>query len=177
MQPYATQPHYGWNTVVVIVIAVALLVWRNLRPQKISVTRLFVTPVLLAVVVAYTVFIYQSLAPAPVWEVVAALVVGALAGVPMGLLRGKHSNVRATDRANVMILEASWQTFAIYAGAFVVRYLLRVLFPPFSPAGTAIGDGVLAFAAAMILVSYYAIYMKYRALETRAQFVAETPAV
>ncbi|HEY8312859.1 MAG TPA: hypothetical protein VIG51_01680 [Candidatus Baltobacteraceae bacterium] len=173
MHPSAGSPQYGANAVI-LVIVVAMLVWRNLRPQKISVGRLFVTPILLAIVVVFSIYGTQSVFPIPPWQIAIALIVGVLAGIPVGLLRGHHSRVRATERRNVMLLDASWQTMAIYLGAFLVRYLLRLAFPPFSPAGAAIGDGVLAFAAAMLIVSYYAIYTKYKALEGAT--LVETPA-
>ena len=65
----------------------------------------------------------------PPLEIALGLIVGALAGIPFGILRGMHTDVRPTDRRGVMYLGSSWVTLAIFAGAFGLRYGVRMLMP------------------------------------------------
>lgn len=160
-----------WTSIVPLVIVIGIVVWRNLRPQKISLTRLFLTPVLFVFIIWITVWGNQFISAASPLTIGLAIVIGVLLGIPVGLLRGKHTNVRSSERRGVMVLDASWQTMAIYLSAFGIRYLARLAFPPTSSVGSAIGDGALAFAGATIVAAYYVIYTKFKALE--AQPVAD----
>ena len=128
---------------------------------------MFLTPVLFVVIVATVVWGNQFTSAASPFAISIALVLGALLGIPVGLLRGKHTNVRPSERRHVMILDASWQTMAIYLAAFGVRYVARMAFPPTSSTGSAIGDGAMAFAGATIVAAYVVIYTKFRALDVQ----------
>ena len=97
---------------------VAILAIRLIRPQRISVTRMWITPILLCALTAWAIYANQLLNPAPPLEIALGLIVGALAGIPFGILRGMHTDVRPTDRRGVMYLGSSWVTLAIFAGAF-----------------------------------------------------------
>ena len=50
---------------------------------------------------------------------------GGLAGIPFGMLRGMHTDVRPTERRGVMYLGSSWVTLAIFIVAFGLRYAVR----------------------------------------------------
>lgn len=157
-----------WTSILPLVFVVAIVAWRNLRPQKISLARLFLTPVLFVLIVGMVVWGNQFISAASPVTIAVSLALGVVLGIPVGLLRGKHTTVRPSERPHVMILDASWQTMAIYLGAFGVRYLARLVFPPTSALGSAIGDGALAFAGATIIVAYYVIYTKFKALDASA---------
>lgn len=154
-----------WTSILPLIVVVGILVWRNLRPQKMSLVRLFLTPLLFVVIVAMAVWGNQFTSAALPLAIAIALIVGALLGIPVGWLRGKHTAVRPSERRHVMILDASWQTMAIYLAAFGIRYLARAAFPPTSSLGSAIGDGAMAFAGSTIVVAYYIIYRKFKALD------------
>jgi len=172
MQPNGAAP-LGMTVVIYAVIA-ALLIWRNSRPQRITVTRLWVAPIFLVLITALSIWGSASsaqilgIAPPPAWEVAVALLIGALAGIPLGVLRGRHTNVRATDRAGTMYLDASWVTLAIWLGAFILRAVIRSVVGYRSAAGAIVGDALLTFAVAAVIASYYVIYDKYKALEVQA---------
>lgn len=147
-----------------IVIA-ALVLFRASRPQRLSVSRMWTMAVMLMAIAAFAMYEYQRLNPVPVWEFAPAIALGLAAGVPIGLLRGKHTVVSATDRDGVMQLGPSWMTALIYIAAFGVRAAARAVVPIASPLGTVVGDGALVFAIAIVGATYYAVYRKYEALE------------
>jgi len=122
-----------------------------------------VSPIILVLLCATAIYFGETLNPAPLWEIVAALVVGAIAGVPFGVLRGIHTDVRPTDRPGVMYLGSSWITGAIFIIAFGIRYAVRAFAAHQGEMSGAFGDGALAFAIAFIVTSYIVIYRKYEA--------------
>ena len=148
---------------------VGILALRLVRPQRITLTRMWVTPIVLCGMTAWVIYANNYLNPAPAWTIAVALIAGTAAGVPFGILRGLHTDVRPTDRRGVMYLGSSWVTVAIFAAAFGLRYTVRLLVPQRGSLTGAIGDALLAFAIAFIAASYAVIFRKYEAL------TAETP--
>jgi len=147
-----------------LLVVVVVLAIRLLRPQKISVTRMWVTPIFLCGITAWAIYGNQMLNPAPPAEIALGLVIGALAGVPLGVLRGVHTVVRPTERRGVMYLGSSWVTVAIFAAAFGLRYLVRMEMPQRGSLNSTIGDALLAFAITFIVASYVVIFRKYESL-------------
>ena len=147
------------------IVIVALILFRASRPQRTSVTRMWIFAVILMALGAFAIYGYERLYPAPVWEIAVAVVLGVAVGIPVGMLRGKHTVVTATEKHGVMQLGPSWITALIYLGAFGVRALLRSVVPPTSALGTVVGDGVLVFAIAIIGTTYWVVYRKYEALD------------
>jgi hypothetical protein len=143
---------------------VAILAVRFIRPQKISVTRMWVTPIFLFLLTAWVIYANQMLNPAPPLQIAIGLVAGAIAGIPFGILRGMHTEVRPTEKRGVMYLGSSWITIAIFAVAFGLRYAVRELMPQHGSLTGAIGDALLAFAVAFIVASYVVIFKKYERL-------------
>jgi hypothetical protein len=164
---HPAQPNFG-VTAVIYVFIIALVVWRASRPQRMRVVRLWLAPIVLLSISAVSIYSSQMSAPAPAWAMALAIVVGALLGIPVGLLRGRHSNVRLTHRPGVIQIDASLVTMLIWLGAFVVRAMVRFAFGLDTVAATIAGDGVLVFAIAAVIASYYAIYAKYRAVAASA---------
>jgi hypothetical protein len=177
---HSQQPPFA-TTAIIYVIAIALFVWRMARPQRMSVTRLLFMPFVLLALTAFSIYanVYASLLagqiPPPAWQVALVLVVGAILGIPLGLLRGRHSEVKPTDRAGVMYVHSSPLIIIVWLVAFVARAALRALLPQAQTGAALVGDGLLAFAMAALVASYYSIYMKYRNL-TRSGTVAASGA-
>lgn len=153
------------QSVIIYVVVIALVLYRASRPQRISVTRMWVFAILLMVLAAFSIYASATLFKPPAWQIVAALILGLAAGIPLGLLRGHHTQVSATDRHGVMQLGPSWATAAIYLGAFAARAVIRVMFPATSAIGMVIGDGLIVFAIGIIGATYFAVYRKYEALD------------
>jgi hypothetical protein len=146
------------------IVAILILV-RASRPQRISVTRMWIQAIVLMAIGVAAIYGYQQLHPAPPWQIALGIVFGVAAGVPVGVLRGLHTQVSATEKHGVMQLGPSWITAFIYITAFGVRALLRSLVPATSSLGTLVGDGVLIFAIAIIGTTYWFVYRKYEALD------------
>ena len=125
---------------------------------------MWIAPILLCALTAWAIYANQLLNPAPPLEIALGLILGAVAGIPFGILRGMHTDVRPTDRRGVMYLGSSWITVAIFAGAFVLRYGARMLMPHRGSLAATIGDALLAFAIAFIATSYFVIFRKYERL-------------
>lgn len=153
------------TSILIWIVVIALILFRASRPQRISVGRMWAQAIILMLLGAFVIYGYERLNPAPAWEVIAAIIIGVAAGVPVGILRGHHTQVSATDRHGVMQLGPSWATAVIYIGAFVLRALLRYVFPPTSTLGGVVGDAIMVFAIAIIGTTYYAVYRKYEALD------------
>lgn len=161
-------------TAIIYVVVIGLFVWRMARPQKMSVLRLWITPVILLGLTGFSIWanMYASIlngqAPQPYWEIAAVLLVGAVLGVPLGFLRGRHSEVRPTERPGVMYVHSSPLIIGIWIAAFVLRALLRSYLPHSQGMAALGGDGLLAFAMAALITSYYAIYRKYQGIVQQA---------
>ncbi|MEO6835878.1 MAG: hypothetical protein ABI231_08230, partial [Candidatus Tumulicola sp.] len=100
---------------------------------------------------------------------------GAILGIPLGILRGMHTDVRPTDRPGVMYLGSSWVTITIFIAAFGLRSVIRLMMPQRGSLSSAIGDGLLAFAIAFIVASYAIIFRKYQEEVAGRLVVAPAP--
>jgi hypothetical protein len=154
--------------ILIYFVLMALILYRASRPQRISVTRMWIFAGILILLAAS--FAYESMAffHPPLWELAAAIVLGLAAGIPLGILRGHHTQVSATDRHGVMQLGPNWATALIYVGAFVGRAVIRIVLPPTSVIGNVVGDGLLFFAVGIIGATYLAVYRKYESLDHAA---------
>ena len=160
LQPSPSLP--WWLQLLPLVVVAAVLIFRFIRPQRISVTRMWIQPIILVALTGWAIYATETLEPTPAWEIGAALLAGAILGVPFGILRGLHTDVRPTDRPGVMYLGSSWVTIAIFIAAFGLRTVVRLTMPHRGSLSSAIGDGLLAFAIAFIIASYAIIFRKYR---------------
>ena len=150
--------------IIVWIFVVGLVLYRSSRPQRISVTRMWIMAAVLMLVAAMVIYSGETLFPAPAWQIALGLLIGTAAGIPVGLLRGAHTQVSTTDRPGVLHLGPSWATAAIYLAAFGVRAIIRFFVPMNSPLGTVAGDGALMFAIVILATTYYVVYRKYEAL-------------
>jgi hypothetical protein len=150
---------------VIYAVVVALVLVRSARPQRTSVGRMWLYAGLLMLVGGFAIYDSVVRFDPPPWEIVAAVLLGLLAGVPLGLLRGHHTKVSATDRRGVMQLGPSWATALIYVAAFVARFAIRTVLPSTTALGMVVGDGLFVFAIGIIGATYYAVYRKYEALD------------
>lgn len=140
-----------------------MVLYRASRPQRISVTRMWIQAGFLILLAALAIFAAESQS-APMWQVALAAVLGLIAGIPVGLLRGHHTQVAATTKHGVMQLGPSWVTAGIYLGAFLLRAVIRATLPA-GTLGAVAGDGLLVFAIGIVGATYYAVYRKYELLD------------
>ena len=166
-------------TYVVLFIAIALFIYRNVRPQKLTLVRLWMLPAFLIFITVTSVGLTSFVetpgftAPSPLMVTLAVLV-GLGAGIPLGLSRGRASQVRLGDTKGTMIVEPSLVFAAIWLGAFAVRFGLRLLVPAASPAYFALSDASIVFAASAIVSMRYILYKKFKELHLTSAAVSET---
>jgi hypothetical protein len=165
---HAAAPPSPYTIGLIYVVAIAIFVWRMSRPQRTTVFGLWLRPVLLLALTALVVWsgyvaeLAMGQIPPPAWEIAAVLVVGAALGIPLGFLRGRHSEVKPTGRRGVMYVHSSPVIVIVWLAAFVARAAIRLFMPGAHTGANIWGDGLLAFAVAALVTSCFAIYAKYR---------------
>ena len=162
-----TQQELPYTLLIYAVIAV-VLIRRYSRPMRLALGRMWIGPAIFLALTAFSIWgEQQSPHPTPATIIALALAVGCVAGIPFGILRGRHTTVKATDKPGVLYLGPSWIVAAIWLGAFFVRVALRMAFAG-SAFAAPLGDGLIALALSMLVTSYLVIYEKYRNLEHAA---------
>lgn len=154
-----SQAQLGTSALIYVVV-IALVVWRMMRPMRVSVARIWVRPIILVAFTGLAVWGEQQMSPAPLWEVAAILFAGALLGVPLGFLRGRHSEVKATDRPGIYYVHSSPFIVFVWLGAFVARAAIRYALPGAAHGVTIWSIGLLAFATAAIFASAVIVHRK-----------------
>jgi hypothetical protein len=155
----------------VYVIVIALFVWRMMRPMRVSVARIWVRPIILLVFTGLAIWFEQSTSPAPVWQVAAIVLSGVAVGIPLGVLRGRHSEVKPTERSGVYYVHSSAAVTIIWLLAFVARGALRYFIPGAAHGVTVWTIGLLTFASAAILVSAVIVHQKLHEVMQQAPVV------
>lgn len=167
-------------TVLIVILFAAIFVVRNLRPQKLNMSRLWVMPGVLVVLSLFVVGggIYAEYANGlqgpPLWELMLAVLVGIAAGIPLGLARGHASKVRLADQKGVLIVEPSVVVMVIWLAAFALKYGLKAILPNAGPGLMAVSDGFLLFAASSVVTVRYVLYTKFKELHVQSAQVVET---
>ena len=166
------------TTYIIIFAAVALFIYRNMRPQKLTAARLWILPIFLVLLTALSIWGTSSLAvpgssPPAAWMVLLAIGIGLAAGIPLGLARGRASSVRLAEKEGTMIVEPSMIFAFIWLVAFALRFGLRLIVPHAGGAYFAISDGSIVFAASSIVALRYVLFTKFRALHLDSAQVVE----
>lgn len=148
----------------IVGILIVVLVWRNARPQTMTVSRLWMVPafmvVITAVLIAGTVVQHAA-----IWALLGALVVGIIAGIPVGLARGHHSKVTHAPKSGNIIVEPSIVTMMIWLAAFGLKYAVKFFLPHAGSGVLVLSDGFIAFAVASVVAARYMIFKKFKALQ------------
>lgn len=153
------------TTYLIIIAALALVIFRNLRPQTVTVSRLWLMPAILLVLGLITFWATSAqMPPSALWISAAAILIGVSVGIPFGIVRGHHSKVRAGKRPGTFIVEQSAITLLVFLLAFAVRFLIRFFVPQAGPGLIASSDGFLAFAIASVVTARYVLYARFKGL-------------
>ena len=150
-------------TLISFLIVAVVIVFRLSRPMRLTASRLWIGPAILIVLTAF--LVWGSIeAHASATAIGVALILGAMFGVPFGLLRGRHSQVRKTDNPKVLLVEPSLLPLLIWLAAFGLRFAIRTFVPQAGPSALAASDAFLAFAVASVIAARYVIAEKFKAL-------------
>ena len=158
-------PQQTLTTYVVIVAILALVIFRNLRPQTLTMSRLWLMPAVLLLLVGISFWATAVQAPVgALWIFGVAILIGLALGVPFGIVRGRHSKVRAGKKQGTIVVEQSAITLILFLVAFGARYAIRLFVPSAGPAAIALADGFLAFAIASVIASRYILYTRFKTI-------------
>ncbi|MGH7660897.1 MAG: hypothetical protein ACRENA_08295 [Vulcanimicrobiaceae bacterium] len=149
------------SSVIWLVVVVAIVYFRLLRPVKLRASRLWIGPVLLTLLGAFVAFGSYERSASPA-GIAIAIVAGIALGLPFGLLRGRHTRVRSTGDSRVLVVEPSFIPLAIWFVAFAGRAALRIFLPHAGPVALAASDGFLAFAVAMLIGARLVIAQRFK---------------
>ncbi|HEV3155070.1 MAG TPA: hypothetical protein VGZ02_14775 [Candidatus Baltobacteraceae bacterium] len=156
---HGAQPPLG-TTAFIYVIVIAIFVWRMMRPMRVSAARLWTRPGILVLLTIVLIYAEQVSSPSPLWQIAAVTFGGALVGVPLGVVRGRHSEVKSTERPGVYYVHSSPLVVVIWVAALLARAVIRYVMPNASHGVTLWTFGLLGFAASAIAVSAYLIHQK-----------------
>ncbi|HZT12050.1 MAG TPA: hypothetical protein VFA29_04580 [Candidatus Baltobacteraceae bacterium] len=160
----AAQPPVA-TTALIYVVVIALFVWRMMRPARVSVARIWSRPIILVLITAVVIWAEQVASPSAPSLVAAVTLAGVLAGVPLGIVRGRHSDVRATDRPGVYYVHSSPLVVIVWLVALLARAAIRYAMPQASHVAVIWSFGLLGFAASAIAVSAYLVHQKLIAVQ------------
>lgn len=158
----------------------AFIVFRNMRPQKLNMSRLWVLPGMLVLLSAFVIFggtyaeYANGLDAPPVWELILAVATGIVLGIPLGLARGHASKVRLSEQKGILIVDPSIVVMIIWLAAFAVKYGLKSILPNAGPGLIVVSDGFLAFAVASVVTVRYVLFQKFKELHVTQAEVVET---
>ena len=142
-------------------VVAAIVYFRLLRPVRLRASSLWRGPAIF--VVLTLLLVWGSYSPnVPIVAVVLAVVAGGLLGIPFGLLRGMHTRVRTTENPKVLIVEPSFIPLAIWFGAFVARFAVKLLLPHAGAVAITASDGLIAFAVGSVIGARWVIGQKFR---------------
>ncbi|MFN2527202.1 MAG: CcdC protein domain-containing protein [Candidatus Baltobacteraceae bacterium] len=168
------------STVLIVIVMAAFIVFRNMRPQKLNMSRLWILPGILVLLSAFVIFgaTYAQYANGvdtpPVWELIAAVAIGIVLGIPLGLARGHASKVRLSEEKGILIVEPSIAVMLIWLAAFALKYGLRAILPNAGPGLIVVSDGFLAFAVASVVTVRYVLFRKFKELHLTEAKVVES---
>ena len=153
--------------ILIPLLMVAFVVRRNLRPQRLRVERLWLTPVILFVVVALTFEKGIPTSPLVLSVMAAALAIGAVAG----WYRGRLTHITVDPVSHDLTSKTSPWGVVLIAVLFGGRMALRVYFEQGDGAGghlsdlaSAVADGLLLFSVGLICMARLEMWMRARKL-------------
>lgn len=161
----SAQPPVG-ITALIYVVVIALFVWRMMRPARVSAARLWARPAILVILTAVVIWADEKVTPSPAWEIAAVTLAGVLAGIPLGIVRGRHSEVKGTEKPGVYYVHSSPLVVIVWVVALLARAVIRYAMPQAAHGATIWTLALLGFATSAIAVSAYLIHQKLIAVQT-----------
>lgn len=151
------------NVLLLIVVA-ALVVFRNMRPQKMTVSRFWVFPIMMVALSGFVLWTSFQQSPHSGVATIIATVIGLIIGIPFGIARGHHSQVKLAEQPGVFYIQPSVVVMLVWLVAFIVKFGVRMYLPQAGPIGVAATDGFLFFAIVSVVVSRLMVFRKYEAM-------------
>lgn len=151
-----------------LVLVMALVIYRNSRPQVMNEVRFWIPTVLIVLMTALMFYGTYQMTPSAVTYGLIASLVGVALGVPLGMARGHHSQVRLHDKEGHFIVDPSLVVMLIWLVAFGLRFAIRYFMPTAGDLTTGVSDGLVVFAVASVVTARIVIFRKYLMLKNAA---------
>ena len=149
-----------------VVLVLALVIYRNSRPQIMNEIRFWIPPVLVVLMSAFMFYGIARTEPGAMMYALVTSAIGIVLGIPLGIARGHHSQVRLHDKEGHFIVDPSLVVLLIWLGAFAVRFAIHIFLPTAGDVTLGVSDGLLVFALTSVIVARIVIFRKYLALKS-----------
>ena len=164
MNPMVTQSLF---TVLILAFVVFRFAQRELKERVAKASTLWIRPVVLLAITVWLIVLSVSLDPSGTTELMVALIAGVVLGAVTGMLIVANTSFRAADVANAVRAQGSRITFAIWLGAFAIRFIARFVVPHGADPRTQLplNAGTVALVATafiVIAVAFYRAIGRYR---------------
>jgi hypothetical protein len=153
------------GTLLYILLLAVLIVVRNLRPRRIRVKSLWISPSVISVLSLYVLAVVPD--ATPIWLRTIAGLIGVILGGAFGYFRGKVTPIRTGELPDTIYVGPSMAASLLWVVAFGLRYWIR-LSQHQLPILTALTDALILFPPASYVVMYWMIYRKYERLKPEA---------
>jgi len=146
------------------VLIAALVVFRfaqhELKERVVKANTLWIRPVILLAITVWLIVLTLSVDPSGTPEMIVALIAGIVLGAVTGLLIVANTSFRPADVPNAVRVQGSRITFAIWIGAFAIRFIARFVVPHGADPRTQLplNAGTVALVAAAFIVIALAFY-------------------
>ena len=148
-----------------ILLVLGLVIYRNSRPQVMNEVRFWFPVAIFALLTAFMFYGITRTEPTALTYALIASAVGVVLGIPLGIARGHHSQVRLHDKQGHFIVDPSLIVMLIWLGAFGLRYAIRLFLPTAGDVTLGVSDGLLVFAITSVIVARIVIFKKYLSLK------------
>ncbi len=162
--------------IIAIAVAVAVVLWRNRRPQKLRMERLWVRPMLFALIIAANL----AASPAPLTAVSLGLFsIAVVVGAGLGWQRGRFMHIEVDPETHAVTSRASVVGVVFIVAILAIRMVLRgsaleghaALGVP----AIAITDALVLLLGGMIITQNLEMWLRARRLLEAAR-AAKSPA-
>jgi hypothetical protein len=153
--------HYSPAAFLYILLIAVLIVLRNLRPRRIKVKSLWISPTVISVLSIYILTVVPD--PTPIWLRTLAGLIGAAFGGVFGFFRGKVTPIRTGELPDTIYVGPSLAASLLWVVAFGLRYWVRLSSHQL-PVLMALTDALTLFPPASYVVMYWMLYRKYERL-------------
>ena len=151
--------HYSPAGFLYILLIAVLIVVRNLRPRRIKVSSLWISPTVISLLSIYILAVVPD--PTPIWLRTFAGLIGVILGGMFGFFRGKVTPIRTGELPDTIYVGPSLAASLLWVVAFALRYWVRLSAHQL-PILMALTDGLILFPPASYVVMYWMIHRKYQ---------------
>jgi len=147
-------------SVLIAALVVFRFAQRELKERVVKANTLWIRPVILLAITVWLIVLTLSVDPSGTPEMIVALIAGIVLGAVTGLLIVANTSFRPADVPNAVRVQGSRITFAIWIGAFAIRFIARFVVPHGADPRTQLplNAGTVALVAAAFIVIALAFY-------------------